>query len=222
MRLCFTDTAGDLDHLEWLLRNRGAHTDIHTSNGVRFLGTRDPDGIRVVTASQSAGVPAIVPGSAPLQLTRCHGRTPTNGCQPMPNRPDVRVARVYEPAPQEETTRILVDRIWPRGLSKSRANLDEWCKAVAPSTELRAWYAHTPSRFEEFARRYRAELGAPEQAAALSHLRQLAAQGHLTLLTATKALDISQAAVLAELIAPGRSGSRSRSRRRQTSPRFLI
>jgi uncharacterized protein YeaO (DUF488 family) len=121
----------------------------------------------------------------------------------MPNRPDVRVARVYEPAPPEETTRVLVDRLWPRGLSKSHANFDEWCKAVAPSTELRTWYAHTPSRFDEFSRRYRAELRAPEQAAALTHLRQLAARGPLTLLTATKALDISQAAVLADVIGPG-------------------
>jgi uncharacterized protein YeaO (DUF488 family) len=120
----------------------------------------------------------------------------------MPNRAEVRVARIYDPAPPGKSTRVLVDRIWPRGLSKSRANFDEWCKAVAPSSGLRAWYAHTPSRFEEFSRRYRDELQAPEQAAALTHLRQLAAQGPLTLLTATKAIEISQAVVLADLLAP--------------------
>ena len=124
----------------------------------------------------------------------------------MPKRPDVRVARIYDPAPPGKTTRVLVDRIWPRGLSKSRANFNEWCKAVAPSAGLRTWYAHTPSRFEEFSRRYRAELKAPEQAAALTHLRELAAQGPLVLLTATKAVEISQAAVLADLIAPQGAG----------------
>lgn len=120
----------------------------------------------------------------------------------MPTPPVVRVARVYDPAPPESTTRVLVDRIWPRGLSRSRANLDEWCKDVAPSTGLRSWYAHDPRRFNEFARRYREELQEPERAAAVTHLLELAELGTLTLLTATKAVDISQAAVLADLIAP--------------------
>ena len=87
--------------------------------------------------------------------------------------------------------------LWPRGLSKERAHLDEWCKDVAPSTGLRQWYGHDPGRFEEFARRYRAELDEPERAAAYSQLRELAAHGPLTLLTAAKRSDISEAAVLA-------------------------
>lgn len=113
----------------------------------------------------------------------------------------VRIARVYDPAGPDDGTRVLVDRVWPRGLAKAKAALDDWCKAVAPSTELRKWYGHDPARFAEFSRRYHAELSEPGPAAdALADLRALAAKGPLTLLTATKALDISQAAVLAELL----------------------
>jgi uncharacterized protein YeaO (DUF488 family) len=69
----------------------------------------------------------------------------------------VQVRRAYEDPAQGDGTRVLVDRIWPRGLTKARAALDEWCKEIAPSTELRKWYGHDPERFEEFGRRYRAE-----------------------------------------------------------------
>lgn len=113
---------------------------------------------------------------------------------------DVQVARVYDAPDGADGVRVLVDRVWPRGLSKDRAQLDEWCKAVAPSTALRTWYGHDPERFAEFSRRYRAELAEPEPAAALRHLRELARHGTLTLLTATKRVDISQAAVLAEVL----------------------
>jgi uncharacterized protein YeaO (DUF488 family) len=111
-----------------------------------------------------------------------------------------RVKRVYDDPAPDDDVRVLVDRVWPRGLSKERAHLDEWMKAVAPSTELRKWYGHEPTLFDEFARRYRAELEGAEQAAALSRLRTLAKTSRLTLLTATKELDISQAAVLARLL----------------------
>lgn len=111
---------------------------------------------------------------------------------------EVRLRRVYEPPSAEDGTRILVDRVWPRGLSKDRARLDEWEKDVAPSTELRKWYGHDAVRFEEFTRRYDAELAEPERAAALDHLRELARQGTVTLLTATKDIDRSQAAVIAD------------------------
>ena len=87
-----------------------------------------------------------------------------------------------------------------RGLTNTRAALHEWCKNVAPSTELRKWYGHDPDRFPEFTRRYRVELAAPERSDALSHLRELAAHQRLTLLTATKQPEISQAQVLAELL----------------------
>ncbi|GAA1695635.1 DUF488 family protein [Nonomuraea maheshkhaliensis] len=112
----------------------------------------------------------------------------------------VRVRRVYEEPAGDDGARVLVDRIWPRGLSKDRAHLDEWCKDVAPSTELRTWYRHDPDLFAEFGRRYREELTEPGRAAALAHLRELAQGGVLTLLTATKQAEISEAAVLAELL----------------------
>jgi uncharacterized protein YeaO (DUF488 family) len=112
----------------------------------------------------------------------------------------VRVRRVYEEPERDDGTRVLVDRIWPRGLAKAKAALDEWCKNVAPSDELRKWYGHDPDRFEEFGRRYRLELQDPQRAEALAHLRGLAKDRQLTLLTATSQPEISQAAVLATLL----------------------
>lgn len=116
------------------------------------------------------------------------------------SRQKVRVRRVYDGRAPGDGNRVLVDRIWPRGMTKEKAELDEWCKSIAPSTELRKWYHHDPERFNEFARRYRAELTEPERAEALEHLRTLARDRNLTLLTASKAVDISEATVLAELL----------------------
>jgi uncharacterized protein YeaO (DUF488 family) len=113
---------------------------------------------------------------------------------------DIRVRRAYNPPSAEDGTRVLVDRVWPRGLRKDAARLDEWAKDVAPSTELRTWYRHDPAKFGEFRQRYTAELAAPGPREALERLRALAADGPVTLLTATRELDISQAAVLAELL----------------------
>ena len=118
----------------------------------------------------------------------------------MGGKPDVRVRRVYDEPEPEDGTRVLVDRIWPRGLTKDKARLDQWFKQVAPSTELRKWYSHDPERFEEFGRRYREELKDAERAPALKQLRELARSGTLTLLTATRHAEISEAAVLADLI----------------------
>lgn len=112
----------------------------------------------------------------------------------------VQVRRVYDEPVRGDGTRVLVDRIWPRGMSKEKADLDEWCKEVAPSTELRKWYGHDPERFAGFTRRYREELTVPERAEALSHLRQLAKRRTLTLLTASKAVDISEAVVIADVL----------------------
>ncbi|MEV6674272.1 DUF488 family protein [Streptomyces sp. NPDC051162] len=106
--------------------------------------------------------------------------------------------RVYEETSPKEGQRVLVDRVWPRGIRKEDAHLDEWLRDVAPSTELRRWYAHDPGRFPEFRRRYRAELRDAGHRQAAEHLRDLAAHDGLTLLTATKDVDHSQAAVLAE------------------------
>jgi uncharacterized protein YeaO (DUF488 family) len=118
----------------------------------------------------------------------------------MSNSHDVQVRRVYDAPAPEDGTRVLVDRIWPRGLTKEKASLDEWCKQIAPSTELRKWYGHDPDRFAEFTRRYQEELTEPERAEALAHLREVAQAGTLTLLTASRAADISEAAVLAGLL----------------------
>jgi len=113
---------------------------------------------------------------------------------------EVQVRRVYDEPEDNDGVRVLVDRIWPRGMTKARAVLNEWCKEVAPSTELRKWYSHDPAKFEEFTRRYGAELEQAERAQALQHLRDLAADTRLTLLTASKDVDISEATVLAAIL----------------------
>jgi uncharacterized protein YeaO (DUF488 family) len=118
----------------------------------------------------------------------------------MGGEPDVWVRRVYDEPEPGDGIRVLVDRVWPRGLTKDKARLDRWGKQVAPSTQLRAWYRHDPERFEEFGRRYREELNDAERAPALEQLGELARSGTLTLLTATRHAEISQAAVLADLI----------------------
>ncbi|MFV5994226.1 DUF488 domain-containing protein [Streptomyces sp. NPDC056231] len=113
---------------------------------------------------------------------------------------DVHARRVYEEAGPSDGTRVLVDRLWPRGLSKEKAHLDEWLKAVAPSNELRRWYGHQPAKFAEFKRRYETELTEPDRAEALHHLRDEARTGPVTLLTATKDLEHSEAEVLVQLM----------------------
>lgn len=113
----------------------------------------------------------------------------------------IAVRRVYDAPEPDDGVRVLVDRIWPRGLRKEAAHLDEWLKDVAPSSELRKWYGHLPERFEEFRHRYLDELtGDPARRAALDRLRGLCAEGRLTLLTATKDVARSNAAVLAEFL----------------------
>lgn len=108
------------------------------------------------------------------------------------------VARIYDDT--QAGTRVLVDRVWPRGISKDAAGLDLWLKDVAPSTDLRRWYGHEPGKFAEFRRRYEAELTQPPAAEALSRLREMDHEGTLILLTATKDVEHSQAAVLAALL----------------------
>jgi uncharacterized protein YeaO (DUF488 family) len=105
--------------------------------------------------------------------------------------------RIYDDASPEDGLRILVDRIWPRGIRKEDARLDEWIRDVAPSTELRRWYGHDPERYDEFRRRYLAELREPAWEKAVRRLRKYAGQHRMTLLTATTDLEHSQAAVLA-------------------------
>lgn len=112
------------------------------------------------------------------------------------------VKRVYDDADDSDGTRILVDRLWPRGLSKDAAHLDGWNKDVAPSGALRTWYGHDPARFEEFAARYRAELD--QHRDAVDAVLDGADGERLTLLTATKNVEYSHAVVLADVLRDGR------------------
>lgn len=114
------------------------------------------------------------------------------------------IARVYDPVGRQRASRVLVDRLWPRGVRKDGAPFDRWCKAVAPSTELRRWYGHDPDRFDEFARRYRAELADGPAREALDGLRAEARAGPLVLLTATRDLERSAAAVLRDVLGDAR------------------
>ncbi|KAA9374791.1 DUF488 family protein [Microbispora cellulosiformans] len=111
---------------------------------------------------------------------------------------DVTYRRIYEESSPEDGRRVLVDRVWPRGMRKADARIDEWLRDVAPSTELRRWYGHEPSRFAEFRRRYLTELREPARRQAVDRLREIAGHDRLTLLTATRDVEHSQAAVLAE------------------------
>ena len=109
-------------------------------------------------------------------------------------KPDIRLKRAYEPPSPEDGTRVLVDRLWPRGVRKAEAAIDCWLKEIAPSSELRRWFGHDPSRWKEFRHRYRAELSARPEL--LDKLRALAEQGTLTLVYAAHDEDHNQAVVL--------------------------
>jgi uncharacterized protein YeaO (DUF488 family) len=115
----------------------------------------------------------------------------------------VRVRRIHEAPEPDDGVRVLVDRLWPRGVSKDAARVDEWPKGLTPSTELRRWYHAGEGSYEEFARRYEAELAAPEAAELLDGVRALANKGRVTLLTASKEPEHSHAAVLARLLQQG-------------------
>jgi uncharacterized protein YeaO (DUF488 family) len=93
----------------------------------------------------------------------------------------LQIKRAYEPAAADDGYRVLVDRLWPRGVRKESAALDRWAKDLAPSRELRKWFGHDPARYREFASRYRLELRAPPAREALADLAERAAQGTVTL-----------------------------------------
>jgi uncharacterized protein YeaO (DUF488 family) len=120
----------------------------------------------------------------------------------------VRLKRVYEPASAEDGRRLLVDRLWPRGVSKARADLTAWVRDVAPSAELRKWFGHDPARWDEFQRRYRQELAA--NPAAVQELVDAAGQGPVTLVYAARDEEHNEAVVLQQLLQErlaGRAGS---------------
>jgi len=114
---------------------------------------------------------------------------------------DVRLKRAYEPARPSDGYRILIDRLWPRGVSREQAKLDEWERELPPSTDLRQWFGHEPSRFEEFSRRYIEELRG--QRPRLTELRQRARGGTLTLVFSARDTEHNDAVVLAEVLRRG-------------------
>jgi uncharacterized protein YeaO (DUF488 family) len=121
---------------------------------------------------------------------------------------DVRVKRAYEPAAASDGYRVLVDRLWPRGVSRERARLDEWDRELSPSTELRKWFGHRPDRFEEFRRRYLDELS--EHRDRIAELRRRAREGTLTLVHSARDTQHNDAVVLATAIRRGLPGARKR------------
>jgi uncharacterized protein YeaO (DUF488 family)/DNA-binding MarR family transcriptional regulator len=139
--------------------------------------------------------PAVWRGLGPVQ--RVHGF-------PGSPRGRISVERVYDPVGEERSrpvaSRVLVDRLWPRGISREDAPFDIWMKDAAPTTELRKWYGHTPKRFAEFAGRYRREMVDPPTKDAIDELLALAEKGDLVLLTATKDTQGSAAEVLRNVL----------------------
>lgn len=112
----------------------------------------------------------------------------------------IRLKRAYEKPSPQDGTRVLMERLWPRGVKKEDAAIDWWPKEIAPSDELRAWYQHDPEKWPEFRKRYRAELRRKERKDLLEQLRHKARQGNVTLVFATKDADRSSAAVLEEVL----------------------
>lgn len=116
----------------------------------------------------------------------------------------VSLKRAYEPPAKTDGMRILVDRLWPRGVAKAKAGIDLWLKEVAPTTELRQWFAHDPEKWPEFQKRYRAEL---KRNPAYQQLRELAGQGDITLIYATRDTVHNEAVVIQRMLERDAGGS---------------
>ena len=114
---------------------------------------------------------------------------------------DVHVKRVYDPSEAADGYRVLIDHVWPRGVSRERAKLDEWARELAPSDQLRRWFDHVPERFDEFRARYRTELAAHPHH--IEELRTRARNGPLTIVYAARDREHNNAVVLAELVRDG-------------------
>jgi uncharacterized protein YeaO (DUF488 family) len=117
---------------------------------------------------------------------------------------DIRLKRAYEPATSSDGYRVLIDRLWPRGVSRKQARLNAWERELAPSAELRQWFGHQPNRFEEFRRRYIEELR--QQRSRLTELRRRARDGTLTLVYAAHDSEHNDAVVLAAVLRRGLPG----------------
>jgi uncharacterized protein YeaO (DUF488 family) len=114
---------------------------------------------------------------------------------------DVRAKRVYDPAEERDGYRVLIDHVWPRGVSRERARLDEWARELAPSDELRTWFDHDPARFAQFRARYRDELAGHSER--LEDLRRRATSGPVTIVYAARDREHSNGVVLSELLHDG-------------------
>lgn len=112
----------------------------------------------------------------------------------------IKIKRVYDPPAAEDGQRVLIDRLWPRGVKREEARLDDWLRDVAPSDALRRWFGHDPARWDEFQARYRRELEDEAHQKALAQLRERARQGPLTLLFATKDTEHNSALVIREAL----------------------
>jgi uncharacterized protein YeaO (DUF488 family) len=115
-------------------------------------------------------------------------------------KPDIRVKRIYAPKAADDGCRVLVDRVWPRGMTREAAAIDHWLKDIGPSTALRKWFGHRPERWAEFAPRYRAELKDAAAQPLLQELAALAAAGPLTLLYSARDEEHNQAVVVAQVL----------------------
>lgn len=111
---------------------------------------------------------------------------------------DIKIKRVYEPSDPSDGYRILIDRLWPRGIKKDALRLDEWAKELAPSTELRKWFHHQPELFDEFAKKYREEL--KEHQADLARILEIAKNQPITLLYAAREPKYNQAGILLDFL----------------------
>ncbi len=126
----------------------------------------------------------------------------TASTKPRSRSGSIAIKRAYDPPAVKDGLRILIDRLWPRGVSKAKLKLDAWPRALSPSTPLRKWYGHDPQRFAEFRRRYRAELS--EHKDELAALRSWIGSRAATLITATRELALSHAEVLREMLSTGK------------------
>ncbi|MCL4764646.1 MAG: DUF488 family protein [Hyphomicrobiaceae bacterium] len=111
--------------------------------------------------------------------------------------------RIYDPLSSRDGHRVLVDRLWPRGVKREDAHIDEWLKDIAPSNELRRWFGSDAAKWPEFERRYRAELASPDLQAQIDHLRKIAKKGRLTLLFAKRDEERNNATALKEVLEEG-------------------
>ncbi len=187
----------------------------------------DPDARRALDLQLDTELQETFPASDPLKVTRfavpvseprsrmakltspIKGRPPARsngkGRSIAMNRKSaagrVRIKRAYEPSAPEDGTRVLIDRLWPRGVKKANAAIDEWMKAIAPSTQLRKWFGHAPERWPEFQRRYRSEI--QQHPAEFKRLRELTQDGPITLVHAAHDDAHNDAVVLRDLLLRG-------------------